>query len=182
LFSPGEQVVLEGSMERVWRRGRWLWPFFWLATWPELLFPETGVDVPVTVDIRQVGSQPCHVWRRNFHFPRRQRWFTSRMIYDERLRRVLEGIGPGGALAIAWEMRFEPPSTLHLDAAGWVLRLGPLRLRLPAWLLGRGRAVETADASVPGTIRIELAVAHPFLGDVFGYVGTFTVTRMPLSR
>jgi len=104
------------------------------------------------------------------------------MIYDERLRRVLEGIGPGGALAIAWEMRFEPPSTLHLDAAGWVLRLGPLRLRLPAWLLGRGRAVETADASVPGTIRIELAVAHPFLGDVFGYVGTFTVTRMPLSR
>ena len=164
-------------MERVWRRGRWLWPFFWLATWPELLFPETGVDVPVTVDIRQVGSRPCHVWRRNFRFPRRQRRFTSRMVYDERLGRVLEGIGPGGALAIAWEMRFEPPSTLHLDATGWVLRLGLLRLRLPAWLLGSGRAIETADVSVPGVIRIDFAVSHPLLGDVFGYAGTFKVRR-----
>jgi hypothetical protein len=182
LFSPGERVVLEGSMERVWRRGRWLWPFFWLAAWSELLFPETGVDVPVTVDIQQVGSRPCHVWRRDFRFPGgRRRRFTSRMVYDERLARILEAIGPGGALAIAWETRFEPPSTLHLDAAGWVLRLGPLRLRLPAWLLGSGRAVETADAGVPGTIRIDFRVSHPFLGNVFGYVGAFTVTRVPGS-
>jgi hypothetical protein len=49
-------------------------------------------------------------------------------------------------------------------------------------LLGSGRAVETADASVPGAIRIDFVVAHPFLGDVFGYVGTFTVTRVPRSR
>jgi hypothetical protein len=104
------------------------------------------------------------------------------MTYDERLARILEGIGPGGALAIAWETRFEPPSTLHLDAAGWVLRLGLLRLRLPAWLLGSGRAFEKADVSVPGVIRIDFTVSHPFLGDVFGYAGTFTVTRMPLSR
>lgn len=178
LFSPGERVVLEGRMEQVWRRGRWLWPFFWLATLPELLFPETGTEVPVTVDIRQVGSRPCHVWRRSFRFAHRQRRFTSRMVYDERLGRVLEGIGPGGALAIAWKMRFEPPSTLRLDAAGWLLRLGPARLRLPDWLLGSGRAIETANTSVPGMIRIDFAISHPFLGDVFGYVGTFSVTRL----
>jgi hypothetical protein len=179
LFSEEERVVLEGRMERVWRRGRWLWPFFWLASWSELLFPETGSDVPVTVDIRALkGPALRHLWRRDFRFPSgRRRRFASRIEYDQRLRRVIEAIGPGRALAIAWDMRFEPPSTLHLDAAGWVLRLGPLHLRLPAWLLGSGRAVETAPA--PGMIRIDFTVSHPLLGDIFGYVGTFTVKRGP---
>jgi hypothetical protein len=183
LFGPGERVVLEGTMERVWRRGRWLWPFFWLASWPEMLFPETGLDVPVSVDIR-AAKEPSlrHVWRRDFRFPSgRRRRFTSRMDYDERLRRVIEVIGPAGILAIDWDMRFEPPSTLLLGAAGWVLRLGPLRLHLPGWLLGSGRAIETADLSRPGTIRIDFMVSHPLLGDVFGYVGEFLVRRRGLS-
>lgn len=180
LFPPEEQVILEGTMDRVWRRGRWLWPFFWLAAWSDLLFLETGSAVPVTVDIRSVGSRTAqHLWRRDFRFPNRRRRFTSRLEYDERLGHVIEAIGPGKALAIAWDMRFEPPSTMYLDAAGWVLRLGAMRLRLPEWLLGDGRAVETAPAA--GTIRIDFTVSHPLLGDVFGYVGTFQVRRRTLS-
>jgi hypothetical protein len=180
LFAAGERVVLEGSMERVWRKGGWLWPFFWLASWADLLFPETGSNVPVTVDIQSTRSgDPVHLWRRDFEFPERRRRFTSRMEYDRRLRRVVEAVGRGGALAIAWDTKFEPPSTLHLDAAGWVLRLGSLRLRLPEWLLGSGQAIETADLAVPGMIRIDFSVSHPLLGDVFGYAGIFTVRRMP---
>ena len=166
-------------MERVWRRGRWLWPFFWLASWSEMLFPETGSDVPVTVEIHGIESPTLrHVWRRDFYFPSgRRRRFTSRMERDERIGRVIEVIGPGGTIAIAWEMRFEPPSILRLDAAGWVFRLGPWRLRLPAWLLGSGWAVETANLSRPGIIRIDFTVSHPLLGDVFGYAGEFMVQR-----
>ena len=166
-------------MERVWRRGRWLWPLFWLASWSELLFPETGSDVPVTVDIRAVKTPALrHLWRRDFRFPGgRHRRFTSRIEYDERLGRVIEAVGPNKALAIAWDIRFEPPSTLRLDCAGWVLRLGPLRLRIPEWLLGSGWGVETADLSAPGRIRIDFATSHPLLGDVFGYAGNFVVRR-----
>jgi len=176
LFSPGERVVLEGTMERVWRRGGWLWPFFWLASWSDLLFPETGSDVPVTVDIRAVKAG--HVWRRDFRFSGgRRRRFTSRIEYDERLGRVIEAVGPRRALAIAWDIRFEPPSKLRLDCAGWVLRLGSLRIRLPEWLLGSGWGVETADSSAAGRIRIDFATSHPLLGDVFGYTGSFMVHR-----
>jgi uncharacterized protein DUF4166 len=179
LFSPGEHVVLEGTMQRVWRRGRWLWPIFWLASWSDLLFPETGSGVPVTVDIRAVeGPALRHLWRRDFRFSgARRRRFRSRIEYDERLGHVIEAVGPGLALAIAWDVRFEAPSTLHLDCAGWVLRLGPLRIRLPEWLLGSGRDIETAPS--PNTIRIDFTVSHPLLGDVFGYVGTFTIRREP---
>jgi hypothetical protein len=166
-------------MERVWRRGRWLWPFFWVASWSDLLFPDTGSDVPVTVDIRAVGAPPVrHLWQRDFRFPGgRRRRFTSRIDYDERLGRVIEAVGPGKALAIAWQIRFEPPATLRLDCAGWVLRLGRWRARLPEWLLGAGWGVETADLSAPGRIRIDFAVSHPLLGDVFGYSGIFSVRR-----
>ena len=166
-------------MERVWWRGRWLWPFFWLVSWSEMLFPETGSDVPVTVQIHAIESPTLrHVWRRDFHFASgRRRRFTSRIAYDECLGRVIEVIGPGRTMAIAWEMRFEPPSILRLDAAGWVLRLGPWRLRLPTWLLGSGRAIETANLARAGIIRIDFTVSHPLLGDVFGYVGEFLVQR-----
>jgi hypothetical protein len=172
-FSSGERVVLEGTMERVWRRGRWLWPLFWLASWSDLLFPETGRDVPVSLVIRAEQSGRRHLWRREFRFPRRHRRFTSRMEYDERLGRVIEAVGPGLALALAWDIRFEAPSTLHLACAGWVLRLGPLRIRLPEWFLSSGQAVETVPTA--NTIRIDFTVSHPLLGDVFGYAGTFTV-------
>jgi hypothetical protein len=101
------------------------------------------------------------------------------MEHDRRLGRVIEAVGPKDGLAIAWDIGFEPPSTLHLAAAGWVLRLGPLRLTLPEWLLGSGGAVETADLTSPGKIHVDFRVSHPLLGPVFGYVGTFTVRRIP---
>ena len=167
-------------MERVWRRGRWLWPLFWLASWLDALFPETGRDVPVMLVIESQRSGGRHVWHREFRFPRRRR-FTSRIEYDERLGCVVEMMSPAGAMAIAWEIDFEPPYRLELTCAGWVLRLGPWRLRLPDWVLGSGRATETADPAQPGTIHIDFAVTHPLLGNVFGYEGTFRVQREPIA-
>src|SRR5574341_979702 len=103
-----EGVVLEGQMRRVWRRGRWWWPLFWLASWFEMLFPETGWDVPVRVDISSStrNGEVVHTWRRRFAFSRERR-FTSRMVYDRRLGRSVELVGPGGVLGVVWEMRFE---------------------------------------------------------------------------
>jgi hypothetical protein len=163
-------------MERVWRRGRWLWPLFWLASWVDALFPETGRGVPVRLVIQAERSGRRHVWRREFRFPRRRR-FTSWIEYDERLGCVVEMAGPAGALAIAWGIDFQPPDRLELTCTGWVLRLGRWRVRLPDWMLGSGHATETAAAAQPNTIHIDFAVTHPLLGDVFGYEGTFRVRR-----
>ena len=175
----GNRVILEGKMHRVWRRGRWLWPLFWLAARFEMLFPETGRDVPTLVEITSGNwrGEPLQTWRRTFRFPNEHRRFTSRMAYDERIGRIVELVGPGAVLGVVWEIRFEAPRTLRLGADEWVLRLGPRRLRLPAWLMGTGRAVETADDSADDVIHIDLTLAHPLLGDVFGYEGTFRVRR-----
>ena len=45
-------VLFEGRMYRVWRRPAWLWPVFWLLARPNILFPETGTDIPATMIIR----------------------------------------------------------------------------------------------------------------------------------
>ena len=68
LFEPSERVVLDGVMQQVWRRGRWLWPLFWLASWFDALFPETGSDVPVILKIQAQMSGERHLWRREFYF------------------------------------------------------------------------------------------------------------------
>ena len=182
-YFPSEEsrVVLEGQMRRVWRRGWWLWPLFWLASWFEILFPETGHDVPVRVDISSGmrGREPTHIWRRRFEFPNRRRHFTSRMVYDSGLGRIVETVGPGGLLGVAWKMEFDPPGTLRLSADRWVLRLGRWRVSLPSWVLGTGRAVQQADSTSEDAFSIDLTISHPLLGDVFGYEGTFRLRVEP---
>jgi len=179
-LDSGERVVLEGQMRRVWRRGRWLWPLFWLASWFEMLFPETGRDVPVRVVISRSTrkGEAVHTWRRRFAFPRERR-FTSRMVYDRHLGRIVELVGPGELLGVAWEMRFEPPGALELSADRWVLRLGRWALSLPSWILGTGYAIQQADTLSDDGFSIDLTISHPLLGDVFGYEGTFCLRREP---
>src|SRR5215211_1083584 len=45
------RVVLEGTMDRIWHRPAWLWPVFWLLIWIDLLFPETGTQIPATMTV-----------------------------------------------------------------------------------------------------------------------------------
>jgi hypothetical protein len=177
----GARVVMEGEMERVWRHGRWLWPLFWLATRFEMLFPETGRHVPVLVEIHSqvTDRESIQTWQRTFEFSRTKRHFTSRMAYDRGLKRIVELVGPGKLLAVAWEMHFLPPDTLEMQAHRWIMRLGPWRFPLPALLLGSGHATERTDPAENDVIHIDLTLSHPILGDVFGYEGTFRVRREP---
>src|SRR5947209_1523356 len=68
----GYDVVLEGTMDRIWRRHSWLWPLFRLFALADMLFPETGTAIPTTNTItahRQADGRVYHRWNRTFGFP-----------------------------------------------------------------------------------------------------------------
>ena len=172
------QVVLEGRMEEVWQKPQWLKPFFWMLSWFDMLFPETGYDIPAVMVIsgRRGNQHPAHRWDRTFTFatPRR---FNATMTIDPRTHQIIEQMGPGELLEMQWDIIFQPPNVIRITTIGCNLKVGRWRAKLPAFAYPLVCAVETARASTPPSIDIDLTVSHPWLGDIFGYRGNFTVRR-----
>ena len=164
----GESGLLEGRMDRVWRRGRLLRPVFSALAAARLLFPETGHDVPARLRLSLDGDGRQH-WRRDFRFPRLRR-FDAVLASDRELG-LVELLGPGGRIAMPWEVRFVPPGMLVIEGRNAFVRVGRRWCPLPGPLVPTVRAVERAVG--PSRIHVELVVAHRRLGPVFGYEGTF---------
>jgi hypothetical protein len=177
------RIVLEGTMDRIWHRPAWLRPFFWLLTWADLLFPETGAHIPATMIVtgRRTGTgQEYQTWDRTFAFPH-LRHFNAVMVYNPDRACVVEHLGPAHILHIAWDIRFQPPAAIEIVATGCALYLGRLRISLPRFLYPSVRAVETAVLERNDTIHIDLTMTHTWLGPIFGYAGTFVLRREPIG-
>jgi uncharacterized protein DUF4166 len=169
------RVVLEGTMDRIWHRPAWLWPFFWLLIWMDLLFPETGTQIPATMTVtggRAANGHDYQTWDRTFKFAS-HRHFNAIMVYDSEQNCVVERLGPGHRLQMAWAIHFLAPASIEIVTTNCTLRLGRWRVQLPHVLYPSVRAVETALLDQPDTIHIDLAMTHVWLGPIFGYDGTF---------
>jgi len=175
LLAQGGRLRLQGTMRRVWRRHRWTWPLFALLARMDILFPETGENVPATLTIHAEANRHC--WRRTFAFPRR-RAFDADMCWSAELGAVVERLGPADLIEMVWQVSFRPPSTIEIASLRGALRLGRWRIQLPGWLAAQARAVEVADPERDDAIAIDLTVSHPFLGPIFGYAGDFRLRRL----
>jgi hypothetical protein len=168
------QVRMEGAMHLVWHRHTWLRPFFGLLARVDILFPESGRDVPASMTIAR-GDQGT-AWRRTFSFAKIRR-FNAMMTYQPQVG-LVERIGPGGVIEVPWRVRSLGRDTIEITTGRLRMRAGPLRLPIPAVLQVAVRAVERAVAS---GIHVDLVVSHPVLGAIFGYDGTFAVRRQALD-
>ena len=166
-------IIFEGEADRVWHKPRWLTPFFWFLTWFQIFFPETGENIPTQLHIiggRDSLRQPFHKWNRTFHF-KRDRYFNAVMAYDEKVKAVIEKMGPFGFLQIFWKIEFFHPNRLTISSVKCCMDFRIFRLFLPLFLYPTVIASETALAD--NEIYLELVASHPWLGDIFGYSGTF---------
>ncbi len=181
LVQPGDnyRVVLEGTMDQIWHQPFWLWPFFRLLAAFDILFPEQGSNIEASMiveglhDGRGGGAQ---TWCRTFWF-RRPRSFDATMAFDFRRARVVERMGPGGVLEVAWNVTFEPPATIRIGTSGIRLGVGRYHIALPRWATVEVQVSETALLDRSDTIAVDLAVRQPWLGEIFGYTGHFQVRR-----
>ncbi len=173
------RVVLEGTMDRIWHRPFWLWPFLRLLAAFDILFPEQGsnVEASMMVEGRHDGQGGgAQTWRRTFRF-RRPRRFDATMAFDLRLARVVEQMGPLGVLEVVWNVTFESPATIRIVTEGIRFGVGRRRIALPRWATVEVRVSETALLDQSETIAVELAVRQQWLGEIFGYAGRFQVRR-----
>ncbi len=174
-------IVLEGEMDTVWRRWRWLWPMFWLLAKGDIFFPETGEDIPVRLVISShtdVHGRPYQSWQRTFRFPNGTvRRFNAVISYEVKHDRLIESSGPAGMVKVLSSIQF--PSVDRMETIARSLKLGLWRLQipLPRWLAGSGDVVE--EAKDDDSMYVTLTLRHPLLGPIFGYKGLFHIARQP---
>ncbi|MDG4796432.1 DUF4166 domain-containing protein [Micromonospora sp. WMMD1082] len=164
-----------GVMDRIWRGPAFTAPFLRLGAVRHILFPETGRQVPFTIENYAYADsygRPTLTFVRTFQVaPHRRRRFDATMVWSPRRRMLVDYLGTHQHLAV----------DLHLavDATGGLrIRSGLQRfsngLACPAVLTGEARVREWYDQRT-GHFRIEVAVTSRRFGPLFGYAGSFTV-------
>jgi hypothetical protein len=173
-------VVLEGRMARVWSRPAWLRPLFSLFAMLDLIFPETGHDIPVKVTISNEkghDGRTEQVWSRDFEF-RRHRKFVARVAYDDKTGQICESFGPGGCIVSKWDIRLAGPDVIEIRTTSFALRVKNRLVPLPRLLTAEVIAVEKAIAAPDPTIYIDLLMTNALFGPIFGYEGEFKISRV----
>ena len=169
-------------MARVWHKPRWIGPVFRLLSRADVLFPETGRDIPTTLVVKPGWNrrgEAMQTWDRTFYFPGRRRHFRSVMEADIPTARVVELQGPRNALEEFANVRFIPPGTIEFLTVRSSVHLGRLRLRLPRRLWITAHVIQSIKPGTPDSTRVQLVVTHAIFGPIFGYEGVFRTRRRP---
>jgi hypothetical protein len=166
-----EMVTVEGVMKvESSILGKLMTPFFVLVG---TLVPYEGANVKATVDFISTADSDVFQFDRTFYFPGRKPYrFHSRMkpIGENELVEFMR-FGLGWHMAYAWTGQ-----KVVLTHKGYVLNLFGFLLPLPLGLLmGKGYAEETPIDDNEFSMLME--IRHPLWGKVYGYSGTFKVTK-----
>lgn len=174
----GRACVGRGVMHRIWHGPRYLAPFFAVGSWRNILVPETGENVPFTIEnvpYRDSFGRETVTFVRTFDFPRRPRRFDATMVYSPRRRCIVDYLGTHQHLATDLHPRADAEGALVITSGAMRLREGPLDVGVPEALSGRARVRESYDEAA-GCFRISVEVANPLVGPLFGYEGWFNAS------
>lgn len=173
---PGVVTVGRGEMDVA--SGTLALPALYAMPSQNLLFPETGTDVPFTVTSAEYRTDAGHQvlgMRRTFEFDGTVRHFDSRTLWDAEGERLLDYLGSGGHLVSELDPRVEDGALVVEGGRQW-LRVGGRYLRLPGALAAE---VSVRDHYDDATERygVQAELRSPLAGEIVAYDGTFTQER-----
>jgi len=177
-FASGDRVasIGRGVMEEVWKGRFYTIPFLYVGTWRRIMFPETGWNIPFTIEnyafVDQFGRETVS-WVRTFA-SRRTRRFDAYMIYSETRGRIVDYLGSHQHLAVDIDLFVDSAGGLRLRSGAQRFYEGPLAFDFPLSLSGIADVREWFDDKA-GRFRIEVSVQNRTWGPLFGYRGSFDV-------
>jgi Domain of unknown function (DUF4166) len=177
-FSSADNIasVGRGVMEEIWRGRFYTLPFLYVGTWRRIMFPETGRNIPFTIEnyafIDQFGRETVS-WIRTFQ-SRRTRRFDAYMIYSGARGRIIDYLGSHEHLAVDIDLSVDEEGGLRLRSGGQRFYEGPIGFDFPMLFSGIAEVREWYDDAA-GCFRIVVNVRNRTWGPLFGYRGRFDV-------
>ncbi|WEG08844.1 DUF4166 domain-containing protein [Microbacterium horticulturae] len=185
----GRACVGTGVMHEIRRSPWWARPFLLLGATRNILFPESGSEVPFRIDnypyIDDFGRETVTFIRTMHVGPGRRRRFDATMIYSERRGCVVDYLGTHQHLPVDLDLSVTERGGLRLISGEQRFYEGPIAFRFPLLFSGRAHLTEHYDDE-RGSYVIDLAVRNRIVGLLFGYRGEFTcefpdAAAMPVS-
>lgn len=170
-----------GVMERVWHGPWWTIPFLLCGTWRNIMFPESGHDVPFTIRnyayLDSFGRETV-TWIRQFELGRcggkLGRRFDAYMIYSEERGLVVDYMGTHQHLAVDLHVSVDESRGIRERSGEQRFYEGPIAFRFPMLFSAYADVCEWFDDET-GKYQIEVIVENRVFGRIFGYRGAFDV-------
>ena len=177
-FSSADGIasIGRGTMEEVWKGRFYTEPFLRIGTWRRIMFPETGHDIPFTIEnyafVDRFGRETVS-WIRTFQ-SRRTRRFDAYMIYSASRGRIVDYLGSHEHLAVDVDLAVDEEGGLRLRSGAQRFYEGPIAFPFPMLFSGIADVREWYDEAAK-CFRISVDVRNRLWGRLFGYRGRFTV-------
>jgi len=172
----GTASIGSGVMETIWHGSSISLPFLYAGTRRHIMFPESGVHIPFTVEnyaYRDAHGRETVSWIRTFTLPNCQRRFDAYMIYSTKRQRLVDYLGTHQHLAVDLALSVDPRGGLRIRSGRQRFYEHFLGFRFPSILTGVADVCEWYDDSAD-CFRISVDVTNPMCR-LFGYRGHFRV-------
>lgn len=167
--------VGRGVMEKLWLGRFYTIPFLYLGSWRNIMFPESGENVPFTIEnyaYRDSFGRETVTWVRTFDFGDHKRHFDATMIHSEQRGKIVDFMGTHQHLAVDIDLEVAPNGGLRLFGRAQRFYEGPIAFQFPMFFSGIADVCEWYD-DAEGRYRIEVVVHNRTWGRLFGYTGWF---------
>jgi hypothetical protein len=114
--SDGIASIGSGVMDEIWKGRFYTEPFLRVGSWRRIMFPETGQNIPFTIEnyafVDQFGRETLS-WIRTFESRRTGR-FDAYMVYSDSRRRIVDYLGSHEHLAVDIDLSVDEAGGLRL--------------------------------------------------------------------
>lgn len=184
-LDAGYACVGHSRMAEIRRGPWWTVPFLHIGKIRNILIPEVGHDVPLTIEnypYRDPYGRETVTFVREFRVKgKRPSRFDATMVWSRDRQRIIDYLGTHQHLAVDLDMAAEPDGSLLLTTHAQRLYEGRwLGFSFPMMFSGKAVLRESWDEEQQ-VFRIHLEVRNPVFGFLFGYTGTFTCEFPPAT-
>jgi hypothetical protein len=174
--ADGVACIGRGVMDEIWKGRFYTVPFLYVGTWRRIMFPETGRNIPFTIEnyafIDQFGRETV-TWIRTFQ-SRRTRRFDAYMVYSDARRRIVDYLGSHEHLAVDIDLSVDEMGGVRLRSGAQRFYEGRIAFNFPMLFSGIAEVREWYDEAAQ-RFRIVVEVHNKVWGRLFGYRGSFEV-------
>jgi hypothetical protein len=181
--ADNEYCVGVGVMDEMTRGPLWTLPFLKVGTWRHILFPDSGRDVPFTIEnypyVDSFGRETL-TFVRTFQMSQRRRTrFDATMVYSDTRDCVVDYLGTHQHLAADLDAQVEPDGSLVVRTGAQRFYEHKLAFRFPMLFSGKGTVREGYDDERQ-RFTVDVRIDNDTFGELFHYRGWFVNHRLPL--